>query len=108
MATGLPQPVPVTEGGTGARTTGEAKDNLGLGKLVVSDNSHTLILDTIDITNTRELIIPDFDGTISVMIFKSTTGDPEDGLAGIFCLNTFDKNLKFYADGSWHEVANWS
>lgn len=38
---------------------------------------------------------------------KSTTGDPATGIEGEICINTFDNNVKIYADGSWRQIAAW-
>jgi hypothetical protein len=40
-------------------------------------------------------------------ITKSTTGNPATGLEGQICINTFDNNVKIYADGGWREIASW-
>lgn len=38
---------------------------------------------------------------------KSTTGNPATGIEGEICINTFDNNVKIYADGGWRQIATW-
>ena len=38
---------------------------------------------------------------------KSTTGNPATGIEGEICINTFDNNVKIYAEGGWRQIAAW-
>lgn len=38
---------------------------------------------------------------------KSTTGNPATGIEGEICINTFDNNVKIYAEGGWRQIATW-
>jgi hypothetical protein len=38
---------------------------------------------------------------------KSTTGDFASGIEGQICVNTFDNNVKIYAEGAWRQIASW-
>jgi hypothetical protein len=38
---------------------------------------------------------------------KATTGNPASGIEGQICINTFDNNVKIYAEGSWRQIASW-
>lgn len=40
-------------------------------------------------------------------IVKTTTGDFVDGRVGQTVINSFDNNIKIYADGAWRTVATW-
>jgi hypothetical protein len=37
---------------------------------------------------------------------KTTTGDGT-GREGLIVINTFDNNVKIYADGAWRSLATW-
>lgn len=37
---------------------------------------------------------------------KATTGDAT-GREGLIVINTFDNNVKIYADGAWRSLATW-
>ena len=37
---------------------------------------------------------------------KTTTGNPSYGNEGMICINTFDNNVKIYADGAWRTIAS--
>jgi hypothetical protein len=39
---------------------------------------------------------------------KTDTGDPANVYEGLIVINTFDKNLKVYADAGWRTLADWS
>jgi hypothetical protein len=38
---------------------------------------------------------------------KATTGNPASGIEGQICINTFDNNVKIYAEGGWRQIASW-
>ena len=38
---------------------------------------------------------------------KATTGNPASGIEGEICINTFDNNVKIYAEGGWRQIASW-
>jgi hypothetical protein len=38
---------------------------------------------------------------------KTDTGDPASGIEGEICINTFDDNVKIYAEGAWRSLATW-
>ena len=38
---------------------------------------------------------------------KITTGDPAPRGSFHFVINTFDNNIKCYADGAWRTLASW-
>jgi hypothetical protein len=40
-------------------------------------------------------------------ITKTDTGDPVSGIEGQLCVNTYDNNVKIFADGSWRSLATW-
>ena len=48
-------------------------------------------------------------GNIQMAITKTDTGDPAAGISyeGLMCINTFDNNVKIYADGAWRSLATW-
>ena len=50
--------------------------------------------------NTDNIII---NGTV----YKTTTGDPSYNHESLMCINTFDNNLKMYADGAWRTIITW-
>jgi len=43
---------------------------------------------------------------IPTVITKTDTGDPT-GAEGILSINTFDNNVKIFADGAWRTLATW-
>jgi hypothetical protein len=43
---------------------------------------------------------------IPTVITKIDTGDPT-GAEGVLCINTYDNNVKIYAEGSWRQLASW-
>lgn len=43
---------------------------------------------------------------IAGIIVKATTGDPT-VVGPKFCINTYDNNVKVYADGGWRQLATW-
>lgn len=43
-----------------------------------------------------------------VRIFiKDTTGDPSTGNTGVICINTFNNNIKIYAEGAWRTIGTY-
>ena len=50
--------------------------------------------------NTASLIVPG-------VRYKTDTGDPTDLFEGMIVINTFDNNLKVYADGALRTVTTW-
>jgi hypothetical protein len=40
-------------------------------------------------------------------IIKTDTGDPVTGIEGQLCINTYDNNVKIFADGAWRSLATW-
>ena len=41
------------------------------------------------------------------LITKTTTGNPAPGYEGQMVINTFDNNLKIYADSGWRTLVSW-
>ena len=41
------------------------------------------------------------------LITKTTTGNLTPGYEGQMVINTFDNNLKIYADSGWRTLASW-
>ena len=39
--------------------------------------------------------------------FKTTTGEPATPFEGMFVINSFDNNIKVYADSGWRTLASW-
>ena len=39
--------------------------------------------------------------------FKTTTGVPATPFEGMFVINSFDNNIKVYADSGWRTLASW-
>jgi len=39
--------------------------------------------------------------------FKATTGNPATPFEGMFVINSFDNNIKVYADSGWRTLASW-
>lgn len=39
--------------------------------------------------------------------FKTTTGVPANPFEGMLVINSFDNNIKVYADGGWRTLASW-
>jgi hypothetical protein len=39
--------------------------------------------------------------------YKTTTGDSASVHEGKFQINTFDNNVKIYAEGAWRQLATW-
>ena len=39
--------------------------------------------------------------------FKATTGVPATPFEGMFVINSFDNNIKVYADSGWRTLASW-
>ena len=39
--------------------------------------------------------------------FKETTGVPATPFEGMFVINSFDNNIRVYADGGWRTLASW-
>lgn len=50
--------------------------------------------------------LPGVSGIVPVVITKTDTGDPT-GVPSALCINTFDNNVKIYADGAWRQLASW-
>ena len=43
----------------------------------------------------------------ATVVIKTDTGDPTGVTEPIICINTFDNNIKMYADGGWRTLASW-
>lgn len=43
---------------------------------------------------------------VAGVLVKTDTGDPAQVHEGLFCINTFDNNVKVYADAGWRTVAS--
>ena len=52
---------------------------------------------TADFTNMGKFILP----------VKTDTGDPTSPTEGQVYVNTFDNNIRCYADGAWRNLATW-
>jgi hypothetical protein len=48
-----------------------------------------------------------FSATIAGVTLKTTTGDRSTNVIGEIVINTFDNNIKMYADGGWRTLASW-
>ncbi len=44
---------------------------------------------------------------INIVTIKTTTGDLGSGYEGQVVINTFDNNIKQYADAAWRTLASW-
>ena len=44
---------------------------------------------------------------INIVTIKTTTGDYGSGYEGQVVINTFDNNIKQYAEGAWRTLASW-
>lgn len=118
MPTGLSQVLPLAEGGTGARNAGSARENLeipgftsGGGQLswfTSGTTGNSISLNGSSIAQDQGIVIPNFVddniGFMGIVIKKTTTGDPPDSQEGLFCVNTFDHTLKFWAAGAWRTI----
>jgi hypothetical protein len=40
-------------------------------------------------------------------IIKTDTGDPSQVHEGLMVINTYDNNVKVYADGGWRQITSW-
>jgi len=45
--------------------------------------------------------------TIAGVITKVNTGDPANSYEGQICINTYDNNVKIYAEGAWRTLTTW-
>jgi hypothetical protein len=50
--------------------------------------------------------MPAVTGVVAVIHVKATTGDYSEFFPGIV-VNTFDNNIKLFADGAWRTLASW-
>lgn len=44
---------------------------------------------------------------VAGVLTKTDTGDPAQVHEGLFVINTFDNNVKLYADAAWRQLATW-
>lgn len=58
-------------------------------------------------TEYQSAIFPNASGYVAVIGTKNTTGDYATGTDGQIVTNTFDNNVKIYADGGWRQIASW-
>jgi len=110
---GLAQPLAVTEGGTGGKTSAAAKVNLGLGTLSVggqltwqTGGGYTGALNISTISADTSWYFPNVESNVACVVTKTTTGDPTVP-EGVFVINTFDNNFKIMADGALRSLATW-
>lgn len=111
MPTGLPQTLPITEGGTGAKTAAAARTALGLTNITSGTNS--LVIDqaagdttlSFPDTDVKTYVFPEGTCYVGGLIVKPSTGDPANPWAGLWCHNTTDNTLKLYTGTAWLTVA---
>ena len=41
------------------------------------------------------------------ILIKTDTGNPAYFFDGMICINTFDNNIKMYADAAWRTLSSW-
>jgi len=61
----------------------------------------------IDASNVQDAIEEVEAEKAAAPIIKLDTGDPVSGEEGQLCVNTYNNNVKIYADGSWRSLATW-
>jgi len=63
--------------------------------LVLADKDHNRRLSNLESSTSIQLIT------------KTTTGNLTPGYEGQMVINTFDNNLKIYADSGWRTLVSW-
>lgn len=103
MATGSPQVLPISEGGTGSKTVVAAKSALGIQGLSTTADTANFQLNIEDLTTDRIQYPVNADGGIPLAVIKATTGD---GTAreNLIQWNSADNTLKLYIGGAWRNI----